>query len=427
MTLDPVHRQHIAALAADLRPAADEDDHRALAAEVWEEYLDPLYGEDGPVLEPLDDRARYTAPITDLGVQEPAFETVHGLDSGTINPRTFRNGLVLDLAQAAMAADPSDLDLHRSRTIVKSVHSNDVRHDFDRDWEPFDEGYGRTRVVQVGDLARDQERVVHGLSLYLAESSHALRHADAVSACLLLDGPVYPKQLVTWAEQHAGLRDIVADEPLVGEVVRNYTALVERFAARSVPIVGVVKSGQSNALLRALNAAGAPTPWASDRGFFTHVLEQRDDGERRTEALSWTSWFVSRLGADGTFASVGPTGDRAKTPPDVPGLSTEEPGSGELGPTAYEVTFFVVYDPRTDVAYRIELPRAFAADERTRERVRRQVIRGIAARSGPPEAVARADSLARISRDESEALVSAIEEAFDSDEETTYDDLRWDL
>lgn len=407
MTLDPVHRQHIASLAADIRPAADEADHRELARDVWENYLDPLLGPDGPVLEPLEEQTRYTAPSTDLGVQERAFEEVHGLDSGTINPRTFRNGLVLDLAQAAMAADPSDLDLHRSRSIVASVHSNDVRLDLDRDWEAFDDGYGRTRVVQVGDLARDQERVVHGLSLYLAESAHALRHAEDVEELLILDGPVYPSELVTWAERHSGLRDVIADEPLVAEVVENYTSLVERFAGRAVPLAGFVKSGRSEALLRALADRGAPTPWATDRAFFSHVLEQRRDGERVTDELSWTSWFVSRLGADGTFATVGPDDDTA------------------LDPTGYEVAFFVVYDPRTDVAYRVELPRVFAADESTRDRIRRQVLRGVAARQGPPEAVARADSLARISREETAALVESMEEAFDSEEAGDYDDVRW--
>lgn len=409
MTLDPVHRAGIAELAAEIGPAADENDHRALAEEVWDAYLDPLGDPTEPLLEPLDEKARYVAPITDLGVQPKPFSTVHGLDSGTINPTTFRNGLVLDLAQAAMAANPSDLDLHRSRTIVTSVYSNDVRIDLEREPRSFDEGYVRARVVQVGDLARDQERVVHGLSLYLAESTHALRHADDVPECLLLDGPVYPKELVTWAERHAGLRDVRADEPLVDDVIDNYTALVERFAERDVPLAGFVKSGRSQALLQALNEGGAPTPWATDRGLFTHLLERRADGDRITDQLTWTNWFISRLGADGTFAAVGPDDDSS------------------LSQGAFEVAFFVLYDPRTDVAYRVELPRAFAADSTVRDKVRQEVLRGVAAERGPPDAVGRADSLARISREETIALVETLEEAFESDRASDYDDIRWGL
>lgn len=407
MTLDPVHRAGIADLARSIRNAADEDDHRDLATDVWTEYFDPLVAEEEVVLEPVDDLARYGAPLEEVGLQPPAFEAVHGLDSGTINPRTFRNGLVVDVAQAAMAAVPSALDVHRARTIVKSVHSNDVRVTLDRDWRRFDEEFGRARVVQVGDLARDQERVVHGLSLYLAESCHALEHAEAVSECLLLDGPVYPKQLVTWAERHQGLRDLVADEPLVAEVVENYRSLVDTFIDRDVPLVGFVKNARSTSLLAALRAAGAPTPWATDLDLFCHVLEQRTADGRRTDRLTWTNWFYSRLGADGAFA-------------------TEDPGVGRpASDTAYEVAFFVVYDPRTDVAYKVECPRGLAEDPTIRERVQAHVVREVAAEAGPPTAIGRADDLARIGREETQALVSALEAAFESDATTSYDDIRW--
>ncbi|MFB6104052.1 MAG: DNA double-strand break repair nuclease NurA [Halobacteriaceae archaeon] len=407
MTLDPVHRTGIADLARSISNAANEADHRALADEVWATYLDGVAVDGETVIEPVDDRARFAAPLDEVGLQPAAFETVHGLDSGTINPRTFRNGLVVDVAQAAMARVPSDLDVHRARTIVKSVHSNDVRVDLDRDWTTFDDEFGRARIVQVGDLARDQERVVHGLSLYLAESSHALAHIDAVEECLLLDGPVYPKQLVTWAQRHRGLRDLVADEPLVEEVVDNYLTLVDRCLDRGVPLVGFVKNARSTALLRALRSAGASTPWASDLDLFCHVLEQHDGSHRRTDELAWTNWFFSRLGADGAFATGDAGVDRGHEP------------------TAYEVAFFVVYDPRTDVAYKVELPRGFAEDAVVREAVRDHVVREVAAEAGPPTAIGRADDLARIGHDETRALITALEAAFDSPEASTYDDIRW--
>lgn len=406
MTLDPVHRAGITDLARRIRNVADEDDHRDLAEDVWSTYLDPVVDDGEVVLEPVDDLSRYGASIEAAGLQSDPFETVHGLDSGTINPRTFRNGLVVDVAQAAMAADPADLALHRARTIVKSVHSNDVRVSLDRDWTTFDDGFGRGRIVQVGELARDQERVVHGLSLYLAESSHALSYSDRVTDCLLLDGPVYPKQLVTWAERHRGLRDLVADEPLVGEVLENYQAVVDRFIDREIPVAGFVKNTRSTTLLAALRSAGAPTPWASDLDLFCHILEDRNEGERRTDRLTWTNWFRSRLGADATY-------------------TREDVGGGERPATAYEIAFFVVYDPRTDVAYKVELPWGLAATESIREAVQTHVVREVAAEAGPPAAIARADSLARIGHEETDALVAALADAFDSREATSYDDIRW--
>jgi hypothetical protein len=413
MTLDPVHFDGIADLAARIEYEVDAEEHRDLAEEAWANYLDPLYGDDGPVLEPLDDLRRSAAPIEDLALQPAPFDTAHGLDSGTINPKTFKNGLVLDLAQAAMSATPSDLDCHRSRTTITSVHSNDATVDMGTDWRQADEGYWRGRIVHTAPLARDQERVVHGLALYLAESHHALEHAHRVDDLLLLDGPVYPKQLVKWADRHASLADLVTENELVGEVLENYVRLVEHFAERGVPLAGFVKSPASQALVRALRDRGRPTPWATDAAFFGQVLERREfdgeDYERLTDELTWTGWFTSTLGADGVFADSDELGVERDLPAD-----------------RYEVAFFVVYDPRTDLVHKVELPRAFADDEDCRRAVERYVTSQVAAEAGPPEPVGKADELARIGADEKRELVRKLEQSFGSREDRNYDDRRWD-
>jgi hypothetical protein len=413
MTLDPVHFDGIAGLARQIRHEVDADEHRDLAEETWREFLDPLYGDGGVVLEPLVEQRRAAADFEELALQPSPFDTAHGLDSGTINPKTFKNGLVLDLAQAAMSATPSDLDLHRSRTVITSVHSNDATIRMNTDWRKWDEGFSRGRIVQTEPLARDQERVVHGLALYLAESHHALEHADAVEDLLLLDGPVYPKELVNWADRHASLADLVTENELVGEVLENYVSLVERFAEKDVPLAGFVKSPASQALVRALRDRGRPTPWASDAAFFGQVLERRElvgeEYERQSDKLTWTGWFTSTLGADGVFA-------------DAEELGVER----ELEASAYEVAFFVVYDPRTDLVHKVELPRAFADDEAVRDAVERYVTREVAAEAGPPEPVAKADELARIGSAEKRELVRKLEQSFDSREDRNYDDERWE-
>jgi hypothetical protein len=413
MTLDPVHFDGIAGLARQIRHEVDADEHRDLAEETWREFLDPLYGDGGVVLEPLLGQRRAAADFEELALQPSPFETAHGLDSGTINPKTFKNGLVLDLAQAAMSATPSDLDLHRSRTVITSVHSNDATIRMNTDWRKWDEGFSRGRIVQTEPLARDQERVVHGLALYLAESHHALEHAETVEDLLLLDGPVYPKELVNWADRHASLADLVTENELVGEVLENYVGLVERFVEQGVPLAGFVKSPASQALVRALRDRGRPTPWASDAAFFGQVLERRelvgDEYERQTDKLTWTGWFTSTLGADGVFA-------------DAEELGVER----ELEASAYEVAFFVVYDPRTDLVHKVELPRAFADDEAVRDAVERYVTREVAAEAGPPEPVAKADELARIGSAEKRELVRKLEQSFDSREDRNYDDERWE-
>ncbi|MBS3760042.1 DNA double-strand break repair nuclease NurA [Halodesulfurarchaeum sp.] len=435
MTIDPVHYDGIASLADRIRHDADPEAHRDLAETVWADHLDPLRKDGAAVLEPIDSVTRRAAPIEDLALQESPFGTAHGLDSGTINPTTFKNGLLLDLAQAAMSAVPSNLGLHRARTYIMPVHSNDATVDHATDgWIPFDEDHGRGRIVQTEALARDEERIVHGLALYLAESHHALQHADAVEEVLFLDGPLYPKGLVHWRGRHGSIGDLAGENDLVAEVLQNYVDLVEDFLDRGVPLVGFVKSPQSRGLIRTLAETGRPSPWASDAAFFTQVLEQRE-GEtepqargssqqervggpqaggtgqrgRVTEDLTWTGWFRSRLGADGVFSA----------PETELGVTRSRPA------TDYEITFFVVYDPRTDLLFKAELPGGFAEESAVRSAVEQAVLRGVAAERGPPLPIAKADELARIGAEGKAELVRRLEVAFNTTEDRNYNYERW--
>ncbi len=412
MTLDPVHVDGIAELAGAIARRVDDTEYADLAGTVWDEWLDPLTRDGTAVLEPLGEKRLRRTSIDDVALTERPFETVHGLDSGTINPTTFKNGLVMDVAHAAMAAVPSDLDLHRCRSIVATVHTNDAAVDVASvtrdDWKRWDDGYGRRRVVQSPRVSKYAEGVVHALSLYLAESAHALEHADAVSDLLLLDGPIYPKELLSWRDRDAELGDLTFEATPKG-IVENYVRLVERFVDRDVPLAGFVKNPASKRIVRTLRERGMAAPWADDAGLFTGLLERGDRGNRRTDELTFTSWFVSRGGTDGVFAASGDAFGVERT----------------LSPEAYEVSFFVLYDPRTDVLYRVEAPRAFARDPEIRKRLTRYVLRDVAATRGPPRAVEKADELARVDAAEKAALRRKFEERLDTDHVRTYDDVRW--
>ncbi|QSG10848.1 NurA 5'-3' nuclease [Halapricum desulfuricans] len=409
MTLDPVHIEGIARLAGQLGRGVGDTDHQGLAETVWAEFLDPLYADGDPVLEPLGEQRRRVIGLEDAALAESPFDTQHGLDSGTINPTTFKNGLVLDVAQAAMSAVPSDLDLHRARTVVVSAHTNDTTIDLGGEWVAYDEGYTRQRVVQVPRVDRYAQTVVHALALYLAESHHAQLQADVVEDLLILDGPIYPTGLLKWADRHPELATLLRDHERPRSVIQNYVELVETFVDRDVPLVGFVKNSASNAVTRAVRSE-TNAPWANDAALFAQVLARRDDdGDRRTDALTCTNWFQSRLGTDRPLSTQGG------------GLGLET----QLDREAYEVTFFVVYDPRLDVTYRIEAPYAVTRDEETREALTRHILGEIAAERGPPLAVAKADELARIDREGKETLRQTIERQFDSERQRQYNDQRW--
>ncbi len=415
MTLDPVHFEGITRLSRRVERGVDRREHREFAETVWGDFLDPLVDDGTRVLEPLGEQRRRTVAIDDVALIDPPFPTRHGLDSGTINPTTYRNGLVVDVAQAAMSAVPSDLDLHRARTVVQAVHANDATVVFEDEPSMFDDGYVEGRVLHAPRVNRYEGTVVHELALYTAESEHALRQAGVVDDLLVLDGPVYPKGMLNWADRSPELADLLAEER-PRDVVENYVRLVERFVERDVPLVGFVKNPVSRAITRTVREKRGSAPWVNDAAFFSDVLERREragdgDGyERRTDDLSFTNWFVSRGGADGRIAADS----------DAVGVDRR------LDPAAYEVTFFAVYDPRDDAVYRVEAPHAFARDPGLRERLERQVLSEVAAHRGPPRAVAKADELARISREETRALRDAIGETFDAEEDTSYNDRRWD-
>jgi hypothetical protein len=413
VTLDPVHFDGIADLAGRIEQGVDEREHRAFAETVWGEFLDPLVVDGDVVLEPLGSQRRRSIDVEAAALRETPFDSRHGLDSGTINPTTYRNGLVVDVAQAAMSAVPSDLELHRARTVVTTAHANDATITFDDDWSMFDHGYTRGRAIQVPRVDRYESTVVHELALYLAESSHALTQAEVVDELLVMDGPVYPKGLLSWADREPALADLLRDDR-PRDVVENYVRLVERFVEREVPVVGFVKSPLSRAITRAVRRSEGSAPWVNDAAFFTTVLERRertDEGyRRRTDELTFTDWFRSRGGADRPLSTLG----------DALGVERR------LDPEAYEVAFFVVYDPRDDQVYRVEAPMAFADDPELREALATQVLAGVAANRGPPPAVAKADDLAAIDREGTRALRNRLAEAFDSELDTNYDDERWE-
>jgi len=409
MTLDPVHVDGIAQLAGQVRATVETSDQTAAAEEVWSSFLDPLWQDGTKLLEPMGQQRRRKVPVEDIALEEPPFPTQHGLDSGTINPTTFKNGLVLDVAQAAMSAVPSDVELHRARTIIMAVHSNDTTISLGGEWQGGDRGYARRRVLSVPQVDRYEQRVVHALALYLAESEHALLNAETVDDLFVLDGPIYPTGLLRWAERDTELADLLAEDDRPKTVVGNYVELVERFVERDVPLVGFIKNSAAKGLTRAVRRKTA-APWVDDTAFFRRVLERRDgDGDLETGALTCTNWFRSRGGTDGVMAADG----------DALGIDRE------LDPELYEVTFFVVYDPRTDLVFRVEAPYAFTKDPDRRERLTRQICGDVARERGPPLAVAKADELAGIDRQGSEELTRRIERSFDIDREKSYDDSRW--
>jgi hypothetical protein len=412
MTLDPVHFKAITRLASSISHEVDEREHREFAEVVWNEFLDPLVNDGRTLLEPMEELRRRKVNIENAALSVNPFPSQHGLDSGTINPTTFKNGLTVDVAVAAMSSVPSNLELHRCRTIVKAVHSNEATVHLGQDWQLDDDGYVKSRVLHVPRADRSVTPVVHELALYLAEVEHARGQADLVTDLLIMDGPVYPKGLLTWENRNRELADLLAGERTPQEVIGEYIGLVESFMRRDVPVIGFVKTPMTGLVTRTIRDKQDSAPWVNDAAFFSHVLERGtwqtgNEYQRHDDSLTFTNWFISHGPADRAMSE-----GRYNL-------------SLEFDPAAYELTFCMVYDPRTDTVYRVESPRAFTEDPKRREALTMQVLKDVATERGPPASVAKADGLASISRKETLALRRALEDALDADMDTTYNDERW--
>ena len=181
---------------------------------------------------------------------------------------------------------------------------------------------------------------------------------------------------------------------------------------------GFVKNPTSRFIVRTLSDR-TPTPWTDDAALFTRLLEQRDDAidedaedpaaARQESDLTFTSWFRSRGSSDEPMSVDG----------DAMGIERR------LDPEAYEVTFCYLYDPRTDVTYKIEAPYAVTRDPETRAALTTQLLSEVATERGPPEAIDKADELAKIGAGEKTAIRRKFEESFGSESRSTYDRLRW--
>jgi len=334
--------------------------------------------------------------IDEISLMDDEFPAQYGLDAGTLNPRGFTNGLTIDVAHTATARVPSDLELHRRRTIFVAVHSNDHRVLFEDSWEPFDGDSSSGRLVQAPRDTRNPRESVHVLALYLSESHHLADIFGGIDGIMYLDGPIYPLGLLRWVEADPSL----GRSDLIGEVFSNYFETYERALKDGVPVVGFVKSTTTSRVLRRLrNAETPPVPWSNDTGFFRHFLSAGMDGDVK---ITFTDWFVSRFYEDTLFDVA---------PPDAP-------SEGLLPACMY------VHDPRHGTVHRVEAPCGVVRDGRKRKKITRQTLKEVAL-NRVPRAVDKADSLACVSNEQRESLIRRFEKSLGTTEERNYNRDRW--
>lgn len=408
MTLDAVHLAAIEGLVDSIDRPGRANRRERLAERLWGE----LIAEPSPdiPLDPLDPPARYAGPVDELAVKARPFERVSAVDAGSLNPTTFQNGLVVDLAHAAMATTPSDVDRHRHRTLVAVIHGPPDEVRSDREWGTFDEGYGRAKLLAAPAIDREEETAVHTLALEGAEMEHAFDNRDGFGDLLVLDGSVYPASVLHWEDREGALRASIA-ESVPKAVLARGVDVVDACLADDVSVIGFVKNWTARGLVRAIESGDsvdvARLPWRTDYGLFQQWLDALD--VEAEPALRWTSWFRMDYGV-GTA---------------MPGAVERLDLGADGPPDRYRLAFMVVYDPRENVAFRVEAPTPIVADPDRRSRVTDHVLSAVAQTAGPPPTLAKADALAGISRHERRELRHHLERLLGSRQLRRYDAVRW--
>lgn len=408
MALDAVHFEAIEGVIGSVDRPGLERRRIDLAERIWEQaVVEPSV--DVPI-HPLEPPRRRSGPVEELAVDTRPFERVSAVDAGALNPTTYQNGLVVDLAHAAMATTPSDVDRHRRRTILAVVHGPPAEIRSDREWSTFDASHGRAKLVAAPTTDREEDTAVHTLALEGAEAEHAAANRDGFGEALFLDGSVYPASILHWRERAGALRaNMAASAPR--SVLERALEVVDGCLNDGIPIVGVVKNWTARGLVHRIESGDVVNeshlPWRTDYGLFQQWLNAVDVGAE--PALRWTSWFRMDYGV-GTA---------------MPAAVDEVGLDAEGGPDEYALAFMVVYDPRENVAFRIEAPQPVVADSAVREAVTGHVLGGIAQTGGPPPTLEKADRLAGITRPERRELRRQLERILGSRQLKRYDAVRW--
>jgi hypothetical protein len=413
MTLEPVHIKAISNLASRIDFSL-KDNETEKASDLLD-LLQELKHDGKVVLKSMGKVNRGKVDINRMSQAQDPFDVTYSCDSGSTNPISFDSGLYVDFCHCVIASTPTDLELHRKRTIVSATYSPSSRVTISTTtgWEMFDEGAGRTKIIRIqpGLLRKRIKRMVHDISLYLAESEHMLWMLDELGTdrFFIMDGPIYPKQLMYWMVVESDDIQIRYD-PNAKKILQNYIDIMDYHIEKQLPIVGFVKNPEDMQIMHTIKKQGGrpDLPWVLDAQFFKNVLSPDRSGKKSNRYITYTNWFMQPNQFYERMLN--------RTSPLV-----EESLTHRFRQEDYSLTFFMVFVPSIDVVFKIESPYGITKNEEMRNMITRKVLYDISV-SGVPKTLAKADSVAKIRLAERRQIIDQFKSL---KVDTRYNDVRW--
>jgi len=398
---------------------------------------------DGKVILKAVDRLFRGIVRTELMAQgDDPYPVTYACDSGSTNPKTYDSGLFVDFCHCGLASTPTDLDIQRCRTIVCAAYSSSQRVAMQATsgWETFDEGLGRAKLITIApdELKRKAPDMVHSFAMYLAESEHILFMKDVVEpdSFFIMDGPIYPKQLMYWM--------VLDDEEVkirqndnARKILQNYIDIMDHFLEKKRPLIGFVKNPADKQIMDSVRKKKEffDLPWMLDAQFFRNLLSPekfdsksgqgyggknsknngkngKNNGSRNTY-ITYTNWFLQ----PNRFYERLLNG----TSPLAVGNTLQQKLRHSFSPEDYALCFFMLYVPSTDVVFKIEAPYGLIKDDFLRMQITKKVLFDLSLH-GFPLTLTKADHLAKIRKVERQEIDKFFE---NMNPDTTYNDTRW--
>ena len=421
MTLEPVHMEEIAGIASGIEyaDAAEESDEIIHVFEMLSELKEGEH----TILKALGKLFQSVVDMRQMCLSADAFQVTYSSDSGSMNPILFERGLFLDICHAAMAATPTDLNLHRKRTIVCTGFNQTGKTKLPgtEEWKIFDDGFGRSKMIQIDPslLKIRASRMVHDYSIYSSESEHILwTQADMdTNGFFIMDGPLYPRQLMYWMGTNSK-NVLIRYDKNAKQILQNYIDIMDFHLKNKMPVVGFVKNPAETQITNLLRKKVkeekkfAELPWATDTQMFKAFLrpEERELETEKSGArfkIRYTNWFLQpNQYYDDDVKINSPL--------------VEETLTHSFEPEDYWVAFFAVKVPYEDsnVMFKIESLYGLIKDEEMRKRITNKILYDLSVGSFP-ETLLKADTIAKISKDERKE----IQDLFTVDK--SYNNIRW--
>lgn len=380
---------------------------------------------------------------TELMAQgEDPYPVTYACDSGSTNPKTYDSGLFVDFCHCGLGATPTDLDLQRYRTIVCAAYSSSqkIAMRATSGWETFDEGLGRAKLVTIApdELKRKAPDMVHSFAMYLAESEHMLFMKDMLEpeSFFIIDGPIYPKQLMYWM--------VLDDEEVqirqnndARKILQNYIDIMDHFLEQQKPVIGFVKNPVDRQIMDGVRKKreAFDLPWMLDAQFFRNLLSphkvdgkaglgpdgrnSKNNGENgkyngsRNAYITYTNWFLQ----PNRFYEKLLNG----TSPLAAGDAVQQKLRHNFSPEDYALCFFMLYVPSTDVVFKVEAPYGLIKDDLLRMQITKKVLFDLSLH-GFPLTLTKADHLAKIRKVERQEIDKFFE---NMSPDISYNDTRW--